>query len=96
MIYKRGNGLQQKEDDCYPELFLRLLNAILLILPGRRGHWFFEIGHGGVESGLEEGILLLHKGDRVKFIVPSHLAFDYWETRIRYLRGLPLFMMSSL
>lgn len=36
---------------------------------------FFKIGYGGVESGLEEGILLLKKGDKAKFILPSHLAF---------------------
>ncbi len=35
----------------------------------------FEIGRGGVESGLEEGILLMRVGDRAKFIIPSHLAF---------------------
>ncbi len=35
----------------------------------------FRIGYGGVESGLEEGILLLKEGDKAKFILPSHLAF---------------------
>jgi len=35
----------------------------------------FRIGYGGVESGLEEGILLLKKGDKAKFILPSHLAY---------------------
>jgi len=35
----------------------------------------FKIGYGGVESGLEEGILLLKKGDKAKFILPSHLAY---------------------
>jgi len=35
----------------------------------------FKIGKGGVESGIEEGILLLKEGDRAKFIIPSHLAF---------------------
>ncbi|GAB1406044.1 MAG: FKBP-type peptidyl-prolyl cis-trans isomerase [Lentimicrobiaceae bacterium] len=35
----------------------------------------FLIGKGGVESGLEEGILLLRVGDQAKFIIPSHLAF---------------------
>ncbi|PKP50590.1 MAG: peptidylprolyl isomerase [Bacteroidetes bacterium HGW-Bacteroidetes-11] len=35
----------------------------------------FMIGRGGVESGLEEGILLLRVGDRAKFIIPSHLGF---------------------
>lgn len=35
----------------------------------------FVVGRGGVETGLEEGILLLRKGDKAKFILPSHLAF---------------------
>jgi FKBP-type peptidyl-prolyl cis-trans isomerase len=33
------------------------------------------IGKGGVEAGLEDGILLMHEGGRAKFIIPSHLAF---------------------
>lgn len=35
----------------------------------------FEIGRGNVESGLEEGILLMKVGDKAKFILPSHLAY---------------------
>ena len=34
----------------------------------------FRIGQGGVESGLEEGILLLKEGDAATFILPPHLA----------------------
>lgn len=34
----------------------------------------FRIGRGGVELGLEEGILLLHQGDKARFIMPAHLA----------------------
>jgi len=34
----------------------------------------FRIGSGGVESGLEEGILLLKLGDKARFIIPSYLA----------------------
>ena len=34
----------------------------------------FKIGVGGVESGLEQGILLLREGDKAKFILPPHLA----------------------
>lgn len=34
----------------------------------------FTIGRGGIVSGLEEGILLLHEGDQAVFIMPSHLA----------------------
>lgn len=34
----------------------------------------FRIGSGGVESGIEEGILLLRVGSKAKFIIPSYLA----------------------
>lgn len=34
----------------------------------------FRIGQGGVESGLEEGILLLQKGSKATFIMPPHRA----------------------
>ncbi len=34
----------------------------------------FTIGRGGVESGLEEGILLMRKGGNALFVLPSHLA----------------------
>jgi FKBP-type peptidyl-prolyl cis-trans isomerase FkpA len=34
----------------------------------------FTTGEGGVESGLEEGILLLHKGDVARLIIPPYLA----------------------
>lgn len=34
----------------------------------------FLIGQGGVESGLEEAVLLLGKGAKAKFILPPHLG----------------------
>ncbi len=34
----------------------------------------FIVGHGGVESGLEEGILKMHEGQKAIFIMPPHLA----------------------
>jgi FKBP-type peptidyl-prolyl cis-trans isomerase FkpA len=34
----------------------------------------FRIGQGGVESGLEEGILMMCPGDQATFIMPPHLA----------------------
>ena len=38
------------------------------------GEKTFLIGQGGVESGLEEGILLMRCGDKARFIMPPHLA----------------------
>ena len=35
----------------------------------------FRIGQGGVESGLEEGILMLRQGSEATFIMPPHLAY---------------------
>lgn len=34
----------------------------------------FTIGKGGVESGLEQGVLLLSGGDKARFIMPPYLA----------------------
>ncbi|MBI2967344.1 MAG: FKBP-type peptidyl-prolyl cis-trans isomerase [Bacteroidetes bacterium] len=34
----------------------------------------FTLGFSDIESGLTEGILLLHQGDKSKFILPPHLA----------------------
>ncbi len=34
----------------------------------------FTVGRGGVESGIEEGILMMREGDKATFVLPSHLA----------------------
>lgn len=34
----------------------------------------FVIGEDYIESGLHEGILLMHVGEQMRFILPSHLA----------------------
>ena len=34
----------------------------------------FLVGQGGVESGLEEGVLLLKQGSKATFLMPPHLA----------------------
>jgi FKBP-type peptidyl-prolyl cis-trans isomerase FkpA len=52
-----------------------LLNGEVVYSSDDMGNKEFQIGRGGVESGLEEGILLMRVGDRAKFIIPSHLAF---------------------
>lgn len=35
----------------------------------------FKVGHGGVESGLEQAVLLMRPGQKGKFILPPHLAY---------------------
>ena len=75
-IYKRGSGLQAKKG------FTAKFNYTLTLLTGdtiytteESGPKEIIIGKGGVENGLDEGILLLKKGDQAKLIIPSHLAF---------------------
>ncbi|MBO7459897.1 MAG: FKBP-type peptidyl-prolyl cis-trans isomerase [Bacteroidales bacterium] len=54
---------------------LRLLNGDLIYSTDESGKKVFVVGHGGVESGLEEAILHLHRGDEAEIIIPSHLAY---------------------
>ncbi len=42
---------------------------------GQSGLKSFRVGRGGVESGLEEGILMMRIGGVAKFIMPPHLAY---------------------
>ncbi len=76
MIYKHGTGqLAEKGQIAKVNFTLSLLNGEVCYSSDAEGLKEFKIGQGGVESGLEEGILLMKQGDRAKFIIPSHLAF---------------------
>lgn len=54
---------------------VRFLTGDIIYDSKELGNKSFIAGRGGVETGLEEGIKLLRKGDKAKFILPSHLAF---------------------
>jgi FKBP-type peptidyl-prolyl cis-trans isomerase len=76
MIYHEGNGVKTEKDNIVVISFtVSLLNGDVCYTSKEEGLNEFKIGKGGVVSGLEEGILLMKKGDRAKFIIPSHLAF---------------------
>jgi FKBP-type peptidyl-prolyl cis-trans isomerase FkpA len=76
LIFKKGQGMKaEKGKVAVIRYTLRLLNGNLIYSSERSGLKEFKIGYGGVESGVEEGILFMQVGDRAKFIVPSHLAF---------------------
>ncbi len=53
---------------------IRLLDGTLCYSSEDNGYKKFMVGQGGVESGLEEGVLLLQKGSNAFFIMPPHLA----------------------
>jgi len=51
-----------------------LLDGKVLYSSDSMGTKTFEVGHGGVESGLEEGILLMRNREKYRFILPPHKA----------------------
>lgn len=53
---------------------ISLLNGKLCYSSDSLGLKTFKVGQGGVESGLEEAILLMHKGDTAELLIPPHLA----------------------
>lgn len=54
---------------------LSLLNGTVCYSSDSLGSKTFTVGRGGVEAGLEEGILRMKEGERAVFILPPHLAY---------------------
>jgi FKBP-type peptidyl-prolyl cis-trans isomerase len=76
MIYHQGTGEPANTGDIVElEYTTRVITGDLVYSSDTTGPMIFKVGKGEVISGLEEGILLLHVGDKAKFIIPSHLAF---------------------
>lgn len=76
MILENGKGEKAKTGQRVRlEYNVYLLDGQRIYSSDQTGPKSFLIGHGGVESGLEEGILFLKLGDKARFILPSHLAY---------------------
>jgi FKBP-type peptidyl-prolyl cis-trans isomerase FkpA len=74
-VFEQGNGIQAKEGQVAVLNYkISLLDGTLCYTSDSLGAKEFAIGHGGVESGLEEGILLLKVGDKARFILPPYQA----------------------
>jgi len=75
MIYQQGRGEAATTGKIAVIKFkVNLLDGTECYSSDKTGPKEFQIGKGGVESGLEEGIKLLKIGDKAKFILPPHLA----------------------
>ena len=75
MIIEKGTGKKvtlNKKITC--SYSITLLDGTACYSSDKDGNKEFITGKGGVESGLEEGVLLLRVGDNAKFIMPPHLA----------------------
>lgn len=74
-IIEKGNGPKAKVGEIAQiEYEIELITGEVLYSSKQLGPKEFRIGRGGVESGLEEGILLLKAGDKARLIIPSYLA----------------------
>jgi FKBP-type peptidyl-prolyl cis-trans isomerase FkpA len=75
MIYENGSGEKSQEGlNATINYRVSLLDGTECYSSDSLGPKTFKIGRGSVETGLEEGILLLREGDRARFILPPHLA----------------------
>lgn len=52
-----------------------LLDGTLCYSAGEKNPLIITLGHGEQTRGLEEGILLMHEGDKARLVVPSHLGY---------------------
>jgi FKBP-type peptidyl-prolyl cis-trans isomerase len=75
IIIHEGNGKPARSGDMITLAYrLELLDGTLCYSSDSLGLKHFRIGQGGVESGLEEGVLLMKEGDSARLILPPHLA----------------------
>lgn len=74
-VYFEGGGKKVNKRD-YVELNYKLwlLDGTLLYSSDSTGPKKFIVGKGGVEAGLEEGVLFLTEKSKARFILPPHLA----------------------
>lgn len=74
-LVDRGSGLPAKAGMRATITYkVRLLDGRLVYSSDSTGIKQFTITKGGVERGLEEGILLMKEGDSARFIMPPYMA----------------------
>jgi len=75
-IYEKGNGTKaQSEKIATLKFSVELLDGTKCYNSDSVGNKRFKIGKSGVESGLEEGLLMMQVGDKARLILPPFLNF---------------------
>ena len=75
-ILKQGSGEKiEKGEKVTLEYELHSIAGDLIYSSDNDGVKSFVVGEGSVESGLEEAMTYLHRGDVAKLILPFHLAY---------------------
>ncbi|MBL4586056.1 MAG: FKBP-type peptidyl-prolyl cis-trans isomerase [Flavobacteriales bacterium] len=76
MIYQNGNGEKVEVGNVIRyTVDVSLLTGKTCYTAKEKGPKEFLVGQGGVASGLEEAVLHFREGDKIRIILPSHLAF---------------------
>ena len=75
MLMKAGKGpLAKTGQNAKVAYKIFLLDGTLCYSAEKDSAKEFLIGRDYVESGIHEGIQLMHVGDKMRFVLPSHLA----------------------
>lgn len=74
LLDTNGNEKAQTGKIAHLKYQVSLLDGTICYTSDSLGLMQFKIGQGGVESGLEEAILLMRVGEKGRFILPPHLA----------------------
>ena len=74
-IYEKGKGeLTSLGKFAKVNYKIYLLDGTVCYDSKQDGYKEFKIGEDYVETGIHEGVQLMHVGDKARFILPSHLA----------------------
>ncbi len=74
-ITRSGNSDTIQRNDLVQIAYtVSLLNGSLCYSSDSLGLKNLKVGHGGVESGLEEALRLMTLGDSARLLIPPHLA----------------------
>jgi FKBP-type peptidyl-prolyl cis-trans isomerase len=75
-IYEKGAGEIVKEGYIATISYsVELLDGTKCYSSDSLGNKTFKVGYGNLESGIQEGIMLMHEGDKARFILPPYLGW---------------------
>ena len=75
IIIEKGKGIQPKSGDfVHVNYTISLLDGTICYSSQKDGAKDFKVEGDNIESGLHEAVLLMHIGDKAKFVLPSYMA----------------------
>lgn len=76
MLLKKGSGNALAQPGQIDKVYytIKLMDGTVCYTSDKDGSRSFVIGRDDVEPGIHEGVQLMHTGDKMRFVLPSHLA----------------------